>query len=66
MLTDISGYTYFVAQTEIKHAGMALSFLLETIIEKQSNLLAISKLEVDTVKVEIYCSVCGLELCYTE
>ena len=49
MLADISGYTSFVAQTEIEHADMALSFLLETIIEKLSALLTISKLEGDAV-----------------
>ncbi|MEO7841008.1 MAG: DUF2652 domain-containing protein [Anaerolineales bacterium] len=49
VLADISGYTSFVAQTEIEHADMALSFLLETIIEKLSNLLTISKLEGDAV-----------------
>ena len=30
VLADISGYTSFVAQTEIEHADMALAFLLET------------------------------------
>jgi len=49
ILADISGYTSFVAQTEIEHADMALSFLLETIIEKLSSLLTISKLEGDAV-----------------
>lgn len=49
VLADISGYTSFVAQTEIEHADMALSFLLETIIEKLSSLLTISKLEGDAV-----------------
>ena len=49
VLADISGYTSFVAQTEIEHADMALSFLLETIIEKLSSLLSISKLEGDAV-----------------
>jgi len=49
LLADISGYTSFVAQTEIEHAEMALSFLLETIIEKLSSLLTISKLEGDAV-----------------
>ena len=49
ILADISGYTSFVAQTEIEHADMALSFLLETIIEKMSSLLTISKLEGDAV-----------------
>ena len=45
ILADISGYTSFVAQTEIEHADMALSFLLETIIEELSRLLNISKLD---------------------
>ena len=49
VLADISGYTSFVAQTEIEHADMALSFLLETIIEKLGDLLTISKLEGDAV-----------------
>jgi len=49
ILADISGYTSFVAQTEIEHADMALSFLLETIIEKLGSLLTISKLEGDAV-----------------
>lgn len=49
VLADISGYTSFVAQTEIEHAGLALSYLLETIVEKMSSLLTISKLEGDAV-----------------
>ncbi len=49
VLADISGYTSFVAQTEIEHAGMALSYLLETIVEKMDDLLNISKLEGDAV-----------------
>jgi hypothetical protein len=49
VLADISGYTSFVAQTEIEHAGMALSYLLETIVEKMDDLLTISKLEGDAV-----------------
>ena len=49
VLADISGYTSFVAQTEIEHADIALSFLLEMIIEKLSSLLTISKLEGDAV-----------------
>lgn len=49
VLADISGYTSFVAQTEIEHADLALSYLLETIIEQLSNLLTISKLEGDAV-----------------
>ncbi|HEX5838760.1 MAG TPA: DUF2652 domain-containing protein [Anaerolineales bacterium] len=49
VLADISGYTSFVAQTEIEHAGMALSYLLETLVEEMSSLLTISKLEGDAV-----------------
>jgi hypothetical protein len=33
MLADISGYTSFVAKTEIEHADLALSFLLEVMVE---------------------------------
>jgi len=49
VLADISGYTSFVAQTEIEHADMALSFLLETIVEQISGLLTIGQLEGDAV-----------------
>ena len=49
VLADISGYTSFVAQTEIEHADMALSFLLETIVENISSLLTICQLEGDAV-----------------
>ncbi len=49
LLADISGYTSFVAQTEIEHAGLALSYLLETIVEKLDDLLTICKLEGDAV-----------------
>jgi hypothetical protein len=49
VLADISGYTSFVAQTEIEHADMALAFLLETIVEKISGLLTVSQLEGDAV-----------------
>ena len=49
VLADISGYTSFVAKTEIEHADIALSFLLETIVEKLSSLMTISKLEGDAV-----------------
>jgi len=49
MLADISGYTSFVAQTEIEHADMALSFLLETIVGKIAGQLTIGQLEGDAV-----------------
>ena len=49
VLADISGYTSFVAQTEIEHADIALSCLLETIVEQLNGVLTISKLEGDAV-----------------
>lgn len=49
LLADISGYTSFVATTEIEHADLALSILLEAIVEKLGSLLTISKLEGDAV-----------------
>ena len=49
VLADISGYTSYVAQTEIEHADMALSFLMETLVEQLSSLLVICQLEGDAV-----------------
>ena len=49
VLADISGYTSFVAQTEIEHADLALSYLLETIIDKLDDMFTIAKLEGDAV-----------------
>ena len=49
VLADISGYTSFVAQTEIDHADVVISAMLETIIEKLSGMLTIVKLEGDAV-----------------
>jgi Protein of unknown function (DUF2652) len=49
VLADISGYTSFVAKTEIEHADLALAFLLETIVEKINDLLTICQLEGDAV-----------------
>jgi hypothetical protein len=49
VLADISGYTSFVAQTEIEHADMALAFLLEVMAERLSSLLTVSQLEGDAV-----------------
>lgn len=49
VLADISGYTSFVATTEIEHADFALSHLLETIVQNLSTQLTISKLEGDAV-----------------
>jgi len=49
VLADISGYTSFVAKTEIEHAEKAISILLEDIIEKLDEVLTIVKLEGDAV-----------------
>lgn len=49
VLADISGYTSYVAQTEIEHADLALSYLLETLVEQLSGLLTICQLEGDAV-----------------
>jgi len=49
VLADISGYTSYVAKTEIEHADFALSHLLETIVQNLSIQLTISKLEGDAV-----------------
>jgi len=49
VLADISGYTSFVAKTEIEHADIALSYLLEAIIEKLRLMFTIAKLEGDAV-----------------
>jgi len=49
VLADISGYTSFVAKTEIDHADVVISAMLETIIERLSEMLTIVKLEGDAV-----------------
>jgi len=49
VLADISGYTSFVAKTEIDHAENVISPLLETIIGKLRDRLTIVKLEGDAV-----------------
>jgi hypothetical protein len=49
LLADISGYTSFIARTEIEHAENVISPLLETIIEKFGDLLTFIKLEGDAV-----------------
>ncbi len=49
VLADISGYTSFIAKTEIDHADVVISAMLETIIEKLSDLLTFVKLEGDAV-----------------
>jgi hypothetical protein len=49
VLADISGYTFFLANTELEHADKAISILLECIVGRLSNMLTISKLEGDAV-----------------
>jgi hypothetical protein len=49
VLADISGYTSFIAKTEIEHAENVISPLLETIIEKLGELFTFVKLEGDAV-----------------
>ena len=48
-LADITGFTSFLASTELEHANIAMGFLLETIIERLSTRLTINKLEGDAV-----------------
>ena len=49
VLADISGYTSFVAGTELDHSHEILSDLLETICVQIEKLLTIHKLEGDAV-----------------
>lgn len=49
VLADISGYTSFVAQTELEHSHEILTDLLETVCDKIASLLTIHKLEGDAV-----------------
>jgi len=49
LLADISGYTSFIARTEIEHAENVISPLLETIIKKLGDLVTFVKLEGDAV-----------------
>jgi uncharacterized protein YndB with AHSA1/START domain len=49
LLADISGYTSYVASTELTHAQEILSELLELIIARFTPMLTISKIEGDAV-----------------
>jgi class 3 adenylate cyclase len=49
LLADISGYTAFLAQTELEHANEILSDLLETVLNGLKGLLMIHKIEGDCV-----------------
>jgi hypothetical protein len=49
VIADISGYTSFVAKTELEHSHEILSDLLELLVERFKSLMTISKLEGDAV-----------------
>ncbi|HLE27393.1 MAG TPA: DUF2652 domain-containing protein [Anaerolineales bacterium] len=49
VLADISGYTSYLAGTELEHAQEILTELLETIVDHFKSMLTISKLEGDAV-----------------
>ncbi len=49
VIADISGYTSFVARTELEHSHEILSELLSLLVEKFKPLMTISKLEGDAV-----------------
>ena len=49
VIADISGYTSFVAKTELEHSHEILSELLELLVDKFKPLMTISKLEGDAV-----------------
>src|SRR6266496_1523492 len=49
VIADISGYTSFVAITELEHAQDILSELLELIIERFKPWLSIHKIEGDAI-----------------
>jgi hypothetical protein len=47
VIADISGYTSFVAKTELEHSHEILSELLGLLVEKIKPLMTLSKLEGD-------------------
>jgi len=49
VIADISGYTSYVAKTELEHSHEILTELLELLVEKFTPLMVISKLEGDAV-----------------
>ncbi|HEX8992178.1 MAG TPA: DUF2652 domain-containing protein [Anaerolineales bacterium] len=49
VLADISGYTFFLSQTELDHAHEILTDLIETVLKRFKPLLTIHKLEGDAV-----------------
>jgi len=49
VIADISGYTSFMAKTELEHSQEILAELLELLMEKFQPLMTISKLEGDAI-----------------
>jgi len=49
LLADISGYTSYVASTELRHSQEILSELLECIVERLKPLMTISEIEGDAI-----------------
>jgi hypothetical protein len=49
LIADISGYTSYVAKTELEHSHEILSDLLGLLVEKFQPIMTISKLEGDAV-----------------
>lgn len=49
VLADISGFTSYLAKTELEHAHEILADLINTIVDRLTNLLALAKLEGDAV-----------------
>src|SRR5262245_32594370 len=49
VLADISGYTSYVAKTELEHSQEIPSELLEVLVSQLTSLLTLSKLEGDAV-----------------
>jgi class 3 adenylate cyclase len=49
IIADISGYTSFVAKTELEHSQEILSELLELLVSRFQPAMTISKLEGDAV-----------------
>jgi len=49
VIGDISGYTSYVAATELEHSQAVLAELLELILEKFQPILTLAKLEGDAI-----------------
>ncbi len=49
VIADISGYTSFIARTELEHSQEILSELLELLVSRFQPTMTISKLEGDAV-----------------